>query len=161
MTRFGNDFGASYTSRCAISLALVVAGLAVECTARADCRDGLVDRMVDIRHADVEGFFIPTADTACLVRGLEIRPLLERRIRLLDDRLRLSDTRHALMLEAKQEADRAITALDDALDVQTRRLVECEDDLDSFWRSPFLWFGAGVVVAVAATVAVALVIGGS
>lgn len=158
--KYANDCGA-WACKLLWFGALVIFASGVAATCRADCREGLADRLVDLEHDDADGFFLRTTDAECLLHGLELVPRLERQITLLGDRLQRSDERYAAMLEATGLGSQTIVTLQEALDRSIRRAVELEDEADAWHKSPFLWFGAGVVVTSLAVVVGLVALGGS
>lgn len=138
------------------AVAMTLFGAVESC--RADCRPGLVDRLSDHELEGTEGFFVATSDMRCLLGSLELTPLLQQRVGLLEAQLEIADARHARMLEATELGTRTLVNYEAALESTTRRALEAEDSADAWYRSPFLWFGVGAIAAAVASVAVVSVL---
>lgn len=172
--RLGNDFDDSATDRFETAtvwtfrgligtlwiaaIAIFIVGIAGTC--RADCREGLADRLVDTTHEETEGFFVATPDLRCLLATLELNPLLQRRVALLEARVDLSDQRHALMIEVTARGTEIIATQEEALASVTRRAIAAEDRAEAWYASPLFWIGTDIVLAAVGLV-VGLVLGGS
>lgn len=144
MTRSARNSAASAFEPLLIVAAIVLASTCSE--ARADCPD-LAASLVDETRDGVDGFFIPTLQMECVAE--EIR-LLRSRVGLLETRIAESDRLVLDLRAATALGTEALAGLDEALVTSTRRAVEAESALGSWWRHPLLWFGVGLLVAVAA-----------
>lgn len=159
--RLGNDYDDSGIDHLFLWIAVIAVFIfGVASTCRADCREGLVDRLVDTTHEEVEGFFVATADLRCLLATLEVNPLLQRRVALLETRLVLSDQRHGFMIEVTARGTEIIATQEEALASVTRRAIAAEYRADAWFRSPLFWIGTNIVLAAVGLV-VGLVLGGS
>jgi hypothetical protein len=118
----------------------------------AQCSEGLVGRLIDLDHNGSEGFWIPTVDAECLLLRLESIPGLESHVRLLEERIAISDLRHDTLTESARLAAQQIETYERALANAMADLVA----LDDWWKSPWLWFPVGLVVGASAVIAGAL-----
>jgi len=75
-------------------------------------------------------------------------PLYAERVRLLEQRLELSDERDALQVRRVRLAGEEAQAASEALEAAVRSRRRAEEALDAWWRHPALWFIVGAVVVV-------------
>lgn len=103
-------------------------------------------RRASLEHEGVAGFWVEGRVMRCLLGRLEAAPLYAQRVRLLEQRLHLSDERDELRQRevrlAVQGEERAVEALEAA----ERGKRRAEEELNAWWRHPVLWFALGGVV---------------
>lgn len=126
-------------------VAMLMFGVTSSC--RADCREGLVDRLIDVDHDGAEGFFVATADVECFLRQAEISAGLEARIALFEERADRADARYANMLQATALGTEVIATQDAVIASTTRRAISAEHRADAWHRSPFVWLAVGMAVS--------------
>jgi hypothetical protein len=104
-------------------------------------------RRASLTHEGAAGFWFHGDVARCMLGRLSALPLYVRHVELLDQRLRLTDERIAHLEEARQLADQIIERAEGALETAMRRARQAEEDRDAWYRSPYLWFAVGVIVA--------------
>lgn len=139
-----------------IGFALLLFGIASKC--QADCREGLVDRLVDSTHEGAEGFFVATADVECFLRQAELMVELGIQIARYRERAEHADARYTAMLEATALGTEVIATQGEALASTIRRAIRAEDRAEKWYRSPMFWLVAEVLSIAGAFVA-GLVVG--
>jgi hypothetical protein len=163
MKRFWKNLAASASD---IAWALVLTSITIlfltsTCTAKAqedalpsvegECAPAvLVNRRAVLEHEGDAGIWFHRDVVLCMVERLRVLPLYVDRVRLLEQRLSLSDERHALMVrqvelaEAGEQA--AVGALETAVGLQRRAESWAARERTLRW----LWAGIGVVLTAAA-----------
>lgn len=106
-------------------------------------------RRAVVEHEGTRGIWFNMAVAECMLERLTVLPLYVERVRLLEDRLSITDDRTTLLRhqlhmteESEERAVEAMGALRVSLQA-SRKLVARERSLR------WVWFGAGVVVVVA------------
>jgi hypothetical protein len=106
------------------------------------------NRRALLEHDGAAGIWFHADLARCMLERLALLPAYARHVRLLEERIGLSDERDALRARevalAEAEADTARAALEEAVAARRR----AEEERDAWWRHPALWAGVGVVVVV-------------
>lgn len=102
----------------------------------------------------VEGAWFPEDYARCVLRDLAIAD--SRADELTKVKRKLGERNQQIgKLERSGELwEQQEKAMMLNIDAQQKRIDNLEDDLDSVWRSPWLWFGVGVVAGGASIIAV-------
>lgn len=95
-----------------------------------------------------EGVIVPSETARCLLGRVQTLEEAVPYVRLLEERLRLSDERHALQQRATALAVEQAETADGALEAALRRAREAEESEGAWYRHSALWFTAGVLVTV-------------
>jgi hypothetical protein len=111
------------------------------------------NRRALLEHDAEPGIWFHADVARCMAERLALLPAYARHVRLLEERVALSDERDALRAREVQLAADEAAAAREALEAAVRRAREAEADRDAWWRHPALWFAVGVVVTVALEVA--------
>jgi hypothetical protein len=117
--------------------------------AGAPCAPEVMTRSALLTHAGQQGMWFHIDVARCMLARLEALPLYAERVRLLEQRLTLSDERHELMLRqvalAEEGERRAEQVLLNAERASRRASEEAGLERNLRW----LWFAAGIVLTVA------------
>jgi hypothetical protein len=144
----------------AVLLSLLGFFLGGTCTAKAqeplpsfsgDCAPTvLTNRRALLVHEEDAGVWFHRAVVVCMTERLAVLPLFAERVRLLEQRLTISDERHTLMVRqvalAEEGEQAAVGALETA--VRLRRRAEARAVRERSLR--WLWAAVGVVLTGAA-----------
>ncbi len=106
------------------------------------------NRRATLEHAGDAGIWFHADVGRCMLGRLELLPEYARHVRLLEERLELSNERDALRQRAVQLAEQEADAARGALEAAVRRAREAEEAAAAWYRHPALWFAAGAVVVV-------------
>lgn len=104
-----------------------------------------------------EGVVFPSETAQCLLGRVQTLAELVPYVRLLEDRLRLSDERHALQTRAAELAVEQAEAAEGAVEAALRRVGDLEEQLNDPLRHPALWLALGAGIVVVLEVAAVLV----
>jgi hypothetical protein len=121
-------------------------GIATKCDAQ--CAEGVVDRMVDVTHAEAEGFFVATADMECLLRRLEVVPAYERLVVDYRELMPRQERRYTALLRATTHGTAVIAAQGEAIGTLATEVESLSAELSAWWRSVTFWIGATAVALV-------------
>lgn len=117
---------------------------------QVQCAPELVEnRRATLEHEGDAGVWFHAEVARCMLGQLTALPLYAERVRLLEQRLTLSDERHVLMLRQVALAEEGEQAAVSALEAAERGRRQAVEEA-SFERAlRWVWFGVGVVVVVA------------
>jgi hypothetical protein len=115
------------------------------------------------RHAAVvnsgePGVWFHRTVADCMLGRLQLLPAYASRIRLLEERLTISDDRHALQLRQVSLAEHTAQIAEDALEAAVRRASNAEAERDAWYRAPLFWFIVGTLTAVVAGIVTAVLV---
>ena len=113
----------------------------------------IADAELDVRVQNIEGAKFVCFRDKDAQKLLQLRlnyPKLEQKIELLEEQVDLKQQQIEKYVQGAELLDSKVTLL-------TERNVELQkklNDLDSWWRNPYLWFGVGCVIGTTAIISI-------
>jgi hypothetical protein len=113
---------------------------------------------VSLIHEGNSGFWFPRGVALEILGDLRELPIRQRQIALLEEELELREGQLDRLREMVDLERRASQEAISGLDTTVERARNAEEALQAWWRSPLLWVGVGVVIAIALEVAAVAVL---
>jgi hypothetical protein len=115
----------------------------------APCAPEVTENRRAILSVDgASGFWFQQEVARCMLGRLQVLPLYARHVQILEERLVLSDSRHASMQRLRELAEEGEERAVEALSTALQRQREAEGELDVWYRHPALWAGLGAAAVV-------------
>lgn len=105
-------------------------------------------RRARLTYGEAPGWWFHRDLAVCMIDRLEALPLYAERVRLLEQRLVLSDERAALQARQVALAEEGEQTAVDALEAAVRARRQAEEDRDAWFRHPAFWAVLGAVIVV-------------
>lgn len=113
-----------------------------------ECAPDVENRRALLDHDGDSGIWFNMEVARCMLGQLTALPLYAERVRLLEQRLTLSDERHGLMVRQVELAEEGEAHAVGALEAAERGKREAEEEARFERTLRWVWFGVGVVVIV-------------
>lgn len=117
------------------------------------------NRSAAISNGGESGVWFHRAVADCMLGRLQLLPLYASRIRLLEERLTISDDRHLLQVQQVGLAERAASIAEAALEAALRRASNAEAERDAWHRAPLFWFIIGIATTAILGIVIAVLVG--
>lgn len=116
-------------------------------------------RRAALVHGGAPGLWFADPVARCMLARYALLPAFARHVRLLEQRIQLSDERDALRTREVALAAEEAQLARDALEAALHRAREAEEARDAWYRHPALWTVVGVVLAGALVTVAAYALG--
>ena len=108
----------------------------------------LSNEAIPLDHNGIEGVWFPAPTAKRVLADVQELRLLRERLALIDTQLALKEERIEILALKLAGADEIADNQEQIAEIRGQRLAEIEQESKSWYRSPFLWLGVGVVVGV-------------